>query len=377
MSWWTVTPAELSEIRSKYNVSVWPQPNSERVDVNFRFQWCDPNASAVADRWFCGVKYEADIELEFFAVVDLLAIGQSHLFGESGADADDRTIQVEVKEFPVSAPHPFFGFGGTSIDIGLARPGFDTSHVEKFFPFPAVVGSPILTGSITNLGGSLLGPWERVYDDGLNPTIPFPGFLRWKCNTVSSCWDLPGEATEFGVGFAEFNGVDAYVQLDVPLTSTNAPFIYELEFRLHTLHQYPFMGREAAGGFLGHALNNNLLFGNLNRPTTYVADVGVWHKWRLEFEQTGPLSYDLLVDDINVWSQVTNRQSIRFQNLGVFRHNTTGTQWADLDMRNLKIWSGAAPSTIVELDMPLIVNALDFGPNLNHGTTFNMDLPSV
>jgi hypothetical protein len=48
-----------------------------------------------------------------------------------------------------------------------------------------------------------------------------------------------------------------------------------------------------------------------------------------------------------------------------------------MDIRDLKIETGTPGDYETLLDMPLRTNALDIGPNENHGTTFNMDLPSV
>ena len=72
----------------------------------------------------------------------------------------------------------------------------------------------------------------------------------------------------------------------------------------------------------------------------------------------------------------SNRQNVLFNNLGVFRHNDPGVIWGDFDMRLLKLQTGPPGNLVTVLDMPLIENALDLSVNANHGTTFNMDLPS-
>jgi hypothetical protein len=123
--------------------------------------------------------------------------------------------------------------------------------------------------------------------------------------------------------------------------------------------------------------DDDFTLGALRLDTSFTPNLGQWYNWRLEFEQRAQLSYDLLIDGQNVMARTTNRQSLPFNVIGAYKRGIPGTLWSDVNMRNVKWFTGDAPSTDVELDMPLFENALDLGPNENHGTTFNMELPSI
>jgi hypothetical protein len=192
---------------------------------------------------------------------------------------------------------------------------------------------------------------------------------------LSECYDFPLHP-DLDPGFAAFNGVDAYISLTQNTPNFNAPFVLQADVRLHDVTSFwPIFGKEGTGGFVGMD-GDDLIFVILILDTDWVPVLDTWFNWRLEFEQETQLGYKLFIDDVEVMHRTTNRVFAQLNNLGVYRHNSDPTIWANMDMKNLKILTGDPPSTDVKLDMPLIVNALDSGPLENHGTTFNMDLPS-
>jgi len=213
-----------------------------------------------------------------------------------------------------------------------------------------------------------LGRWVHFEAD---PAWPFD--LEIDIWAVNECFPF----VQSDVGFAAMNGTDAYIALTRPIAQTNNPFVVQADIQWNSVTEQPFFGIGGTGGFGGMRVNDDMTWGNLRRPTTFTPTLGQWYAWRLEFEQNGQLRYDMFIDGGNIWGQVTNRQFLNFNRLGVYKQGVGGALWSDILMRDLKWFTGAAPSTFVELDMPLRANALDLSVGANHGTTFNMDLPSV
>lgn len=289
------------------------------------------------------------------------------IFGQTVKDpVSDAFLQFSIKEV---SNLPFFSGPGREMVFHL----FDTPQrqVRVTAEFSDVGGGGLRWnanhGNSVSRGGSNftgpLWPWEDN---------------RFEWYPVPECYTFPpAGVTIDGPGHAEFNGIDSYIALDQIISGWNTPHIMQADIRLHDVTTFwPILGREAVGGFHGMD-DNDIVFCTSTLITTWTPILDTWVKWRYEFEQTGQLQHQLFIDDVSVFNSPGNRQFCVFGNLGVYKHNIAGTIWGNFDMRNLKIWQGAAPSTDVILDMPLQVNALDHGPLGNNGTPFNMDLPAV
>lgn len=203
------------------------------------------------------------------------------------------------------------------------------------------------------------------------------GFTDQSCEVyaVSECYEFPNHP-DFDPGFADFNGIDGYISLTNDITQFNLAHVIDVDVRLFSpLDFWPVLGRDNNGGFIGME-GPFFIFGALKVFTAFVADVGRWYNWRVEFEQPDLLKVKLFIDDVEMSSNIISRLNSPFNVLGVWRRTQPQELWAQADFRNLKILNGTAPSTDVVLDMPLLVNALDLGPLANHGTTHNMELPS-
>jgi hypothetical protein len=122
---------------------------------------------------------------------------------------------------------------------------------------------------------------------------------------------------------------------------------------------------------------SDVIYGGTRRSSTWTPVDDVWFNWRMEFEQDIGLTMKVFIDDVEVSNFATNRMNVPINRIGVYKQGDPGAFWTDGAFKNMKLWMGDPPSTDVELDMPLSENALDFGPKSNHGTTFNMPLPSV
>lgn len=176
---------------------------------------------------------------------------------------------------------------------------------------------------------------------------------------------------------ASFNGTDAYIQLGDLGSFPFNPFKISCEIRLNqTANHWPVLGRDGAGGFCGMR-DDNIVFGSFEIDTSWTPVTDVWFPWVFEFEWPDLLKYKLKIGGSTVWNSVQVRQNFPMDTIGVYKHGISGTLWADMDMRDLKIETGSPSSPVTLIDMPLRENALDLGPNANHGTTFNMVLPSV
>lgn len=377
MTWWDPTITEEIVIRQKFKIPVWPAPNTNRVDGRFRFTHCLPDASAMAGRWFVRVSPVVDPFQEHYAVVDVEALDNQHLFGESGLDDFDRTLTVDIKQWDPPDTPPNWPMSGTVITFTLTHPTLTHSSYERMYPHPFVAGAPFLQTSLSDVGSPLNGPWEKYLNHVPGATVPFANGTRWHGSTVSQCWDLPGQPMVFGPGAAEFNGVDAYIALDHDTFTHNDNHFLEADIRRLDTLLLPILGRETSGSIWG--LDDDEGWYSVQRfnPIVYPA-VGTWFKYRQEFEWSSGLQlrYQVFIDDVMVFDATRSRINAFWQNLGV-RRRAGPTDWGKFDMKNLKVLRGTPATPIVSLDMPLIENALDLGPDANHGTTFNMDLPSV
>jgi hypothetical protein len=176
---------------------------------------------------------------------------------------------------------------------------------------------------------------------------------------------------------AAFNGSDAYIALDNDILTFNKDFIIDVDIRLNVADGWmPVFGRAGLGGFIGMD-GSDVIYGGTRRSSSWTPVADEWFNWRMEFEQSIGLTMIVYIDDVEVSNFATNRMNVPINRIGVYKQGASGSLWTNGDFKNMKLWMGDPPSTDVELDMPLFENALDSGPKANHGTTFNMALPSV
>lgn len=377
MSWWVATEQERDEILSKWNIALWPAPNTARVHRFMRMHKMLPDFNPAAGRIFVELLPATLPPQVLRAIVTIDNFAENDCWGETEADEDGRKIKLSIRADDDFVDDQANHWSGMVYAVEYSRTGFDwkrisfidalgphTSQQARFPPF-------VQHDAFNRFAG------EKNEQGGPNPDWGFTPFPQVAMSSVSECSSPAGAPAPAVAGRAEFNGVDAYIALDHNLKRVNQDFIISARIRLHnTTGFWPIMGVEGTGGFMGMD-GPDLIFGNFRQPTTWTPVLDQWFTWRLEFEQLTQLGYKLFIDDIEVHSFTGSRQQMAFNTLGVFRHNDPGVIWGDFDMQNLKYLSGNAPSTNVELDMPLDVNALDVGPDANHGTTFNMALPSV
>jgi hypothetical protein len=311
-----------------------------------------------------------------YPVIEMDGAGGDGLHGTTGPNWDGRTVELDIIEHPTD---DFVGSDSPGLEYAFTFKKTDrddyvwTWFYETTSPFGVITLIPMLADDgnpATNV--VVIKPDPQFMDVDWPPLGPA---ADWQWTPHGQCFVVP-DPPDLENG-AEFNGVDAYIELDHALSNTNAPMIFEADIKFNTIQENPFFGVGSTGGFGGFRDDHDFTWISLRPDPTFDATVGQWYKVRFEFEQRAQLSYDLFIDDVNVWAATQSRQHTAFNRLGVYKQGVSGTLWADLSMKNLKWWSGAAPSTDLILDMPLIDNALDLSDDENHGTTFNMDLPST
>lgn len=350
-----------------HKISRWPQNGSLRSDTKYRnlgSQFDNP----IATRYLVNVKG--------FLVGD--PVDDPTLDTWGWLDIPDGTVDDFEGE---TAASPF-----------VPRCEFQILHVDVL-PTLGVPGIHILA-TWFNAAGSFTTGYEYKDEGGVGftpqvNTVSRPpdhrssldngfGFISRSCEVfaMSECYEFPFHP-DFDPGFADFNGIDGYISLSQNVTFANAPFRLSAEVRLRsTVNQWPILGKENSGGFFG-MIDSRIIFCNLLLPTSWTPVKDVWVTWVYEFEPVTQLQHKLTIAGTVVRDSTNNRQQCNFNNLGVFRRTQPGVLWADMDMRHLKIETGTPGNYTTLLDMPLLVNALDSGPQANHGTTHNMLLPST
>lgn len=376
MPWFDVNPSQSvldffqsHPARSTRHVAKWPHPNTVRINCRFRVKDTDPELIPLASRY--GLYYHKaipgwdpdDVDFSAFGWWEFEVRGDNHIGVTTEENSAGYTLDINIKHFEEL---PSIGTPGIEyrVDFDHAALGILEYHEE----YPASVMTNLWKYDMNTFVFSDIfhGYWTQ-------PVPPYAELLLPRLFAADECYEFDPPAPEM----AEFNGTDAYIALTSNLANVNQDFIISADIRLHnTTGFWPIMGREGQGGFLGMD-EEDLIFGSLRLASSWTPVLDEWFSWRLEFEQDGQLKYKLFINDTEVLDRTTNRQNILFNTLGVYRHGVSGTIWADMDMKNLVFLNGDNPSTDVELDMPLFEDALDDGPNENHGTTFNMALPST
>lgn len=370
------TQSDHSNFRFDIRVSKWPNPDTNRLKVEFRMALGQGLPFPRPQRfklWMDNVPEAPNNRL--YPIIDLDAAGEFQLFGTSGVDISGREVEMAIIEH-LLPDFPGSDFPGIEYRFKFKQIGFDDYNEQWYWEHESVVHPPtdilMQVSSLTSVNNLIF-----VHDipSELNLTWPTNDFVpQFNWEGMSECYTFHPE--DLQALSAEFNGADSYIALDHNLVNTNSDFVIEARLRLHAPDDFwPLMGIEGSGGFLGME-GSDFIFGNLRLATSWTPLLNQWFTWRIEFEQPEQLKYRLFIDDVEVMDRTVARQHLQFNRLGVHKHSVPDTTWAHMDMKFLKFLTGAYPSSIVALDMPCAADACDIGPDANHGETFNMELPS-
>lgn len=367
---------EYANFRAAQRVAKWPPDATPRTHCSFRMALGEGLPFPRPQRFLCFMDTVPDEPLDkAYPFIDMESSGEFELEGEAGANEFGRNVHLKIKEHP-EPTFPGIEIPGIEYFFRFTMPTFDDFTVTYFFKnedhqqIPRDV--PMMADAFDDSNQAVI-----FWDDTMALSIDWPagGFennFNWK--PMSRCFTFPEELPPLGM--AEFNGIDSYISLLNTLAGFAQPFKLDAEIRLHDVTTFwPILGRDLSGGFFGMD-GADIIFGTLRKPTSWVPVLDQWFTWEYEFEPLTQLQHKLTINDVVVNDSTNSRQFSTFNNLGVFRHGVPATIWGNFDMRNLLYRKGTPGNYTTVLNMPLNTDACDIGPNLNHGTTFNMTLPS-
>jgi hypothetical protein len=350
-------------------VSWWPHPNSARINCLFRIKHTFPQLIPIAGRYGFYyherfVDWDVDTpELNQMGAFEAVPIEANHVRLTLGENAEGFSVVIDIEGVEVT---PNEGLQGVVCTVVITHATFGTqTAVGEYSVIPTRQNWFHNQNTDTEAPA---GGW--IYENDPTWTIPV---LVPVLFAVADCYEFDRLPPEF----ASLNGADAYIELTDLMSFANSPFKMACEIRLNqTVNHWPILGRDGTGGFFGME-GDDIVFGNLQLDTSWEPITDTWFTWVYEFEPVTQLQHKLTIAGTVVKDATHSRQSPPFDMIGVYKHGVSGTLWADMDIRDLKIETGTPGDYETLLDMPLRVNALDVGPNANHGTTFNMRLPSV
>jgi len=359
-------------IGQKHLVSKWPQPNNPRVNSWFRmyatvgnfpmpgrvpFQWQSfsqdpPNPPPVINRW---------------GWVQMEAIAPMHVRGLSGLDpVTGAEMEVNIEYFDSM---PVSGFRGVELKHTVSIGAEFSVRSYEFRDVPPNVfkwdynqfqSEPV---TFLNFGTDSAG-W------------PYASTAIQSC-AVSDCYDFPPPPTGPNPGYAVFNDVDAYIALTNNTPSIAGRWRIQADVRYHSLPQNWILCHSNLVNNIAGTGDPNAWYRSNNGPINPQFPLDVWLNFSFEREWRVPTGnrFQLFINDQERANFGGVNFALVFNRLGGDR-GTVPRQFGDFDMRNLLVQTNNAGMLNTILDMPLINNACDEGPLANHGTAFNMGLPS-
>jgi hypothetical protein len=346
-----------------HKISQWPHPGSLRAETRYR-NFDGQHDFPIATRYLVHIVATGGTAPTFFDDQDMWA----------WIDIDSGTVNNFEGEswFNPFLPRSFLQINHVETLETLQVPG--TSLICQWFNSR---GFYTVSYEWSDQGGVKFKPDVNTKDKPPDLRIPQNNDYGYtdveiEVYAVSECYVFPADPT-LPEQSAAFNGSDSYIKLTQNIPVLSNPFKMSADIRLHdTTGHWPLFGFDGSGGFTG-GNEDDVLFGLLTIPTTWVPVLDVWFNWRFEFEQHLQLNYRVYVDDVQVAERTFGRQFGNRNTIGVYKHGVSGTIWANIDVKNLTLLTGVVPSSDVALLMPLAFDAQDHGPLENHGEAFNID----
>lgn len=357
-------------------VSKWPRSGSKRIACEFRMGLGEGKPFPRPDRFICQMHdVPGAPNGRLYAYVDMDVAGPFHIFGTSGLNVQGRTIDLDIVEH-LTADFDGSDFPGIEYHFVIKKTGSDDFNWTWYFESESPPGTqrdiPMRADSSTPGAGVVEQFDDPQFLDVDWPPIAVSNQLQWF--TMSECYDFPELAPPLGK--AEFNGVDAQIDLQMATGVDSGPFFLTMDLILYDRVANPFLGFSAANSAF-QMIGEQLFWGPVAIANNIFPANGVPFNLKVEFEWSKglQLTYTTWIDDIEVAQVTTNRQSFNIDQLG--KRNQLGSAvFGHFDMWNLLFIRGTFAVPIVELDMVLDQDACDAGPMQNDGTTINMNLPS-
>lgn len=367
-------PPQYDVAANNRKVAPWPQPNGPRVDCRFRQNYGQYLPAPRPSQFFFRMNLDTPPGIvRQNGSVNLLAVSDTLLRGNSGTSPDGYTVifEIELFEFPVVEPH--FGTSGIRYNFILQNDGFPDLYFRQFIARSedgGLASVPLLqgyVGAVTGLGTEYSNFDPFVFTYISNP-IQWNFFTWWP---LSECLVL--EEDDVG-GFAEMNGTDSYVSFPTFFSNHGPRFKAEWEVRPHVdADTSCFVYTGFTSFWSGHSGIGSVRWWNIiiNIVPNLVLDE--WNQVRMEFNWSIPGStYTVWINDVLAGSTGAGVRILPMDNIG----SVNGFGPGIFDLRNFKLTDGnpIVPRTFI--DLPLLVDACDLGVDAQKGTTHNMALPS-
>lgn len=350
----------------RHKVSRWPTHGTPRSSAIFRVRYSHQwNPTAL--KWLVHVRRWNDVpldppnqDIDRWGEFELGVLpGEERLYGicESG--------DLDVFEMWVEAVDTIPTVGKPGVLVTADWRNLNTSgglKWERYWAFDAA------------------RPWQReMYTDIDLPshsvdTLQQPANFdhsQVEVFSVSDCYEFARFPEE--EGFADI-GPGRWIEFPVDFPHTLGPI--RVEFDIHPINDIDLAVtslrrfQSFSGGFAG--LNTFRWWNrtvNLNPTLT----LGAWQHVEAEWNWSVPgAEWRVWIDGQLAGQQPETAQNNPFDNIGWNEGNGPG----EFKLRNFKQFSGSAAAPILDVDLPLTLNACDGGIGMQKGTTFNMDVPS-
>jgi hypothetical protein len=292
-------------------------------------------------------------------------MGEDHLFGTAGPDPDGWDASIEIVAL---ASLPSAGVPGILQHFRVTEPGggwkqFTYENPRDHVSAPWTPRMSVEDMQLDAFASNSSFDW------------PFETFENtWTRMSVPECYSFPFPP---GEGFANFNELDAWIDLKTTTGVIGAPWQWSADLYIRDPnHMMPLVSTTTSNSFSGYDGGRGW-WSLAGITSSQQIPIEQWFTFRLERKWSFPTSNNnrLFFDDVQVSSQSKPNYAQQFNALGGNRPNPVVNKWSDMRMRNLLLRKGNPASPTVVLDMPLTDNTCDLSPNANHGTPFNMLLP--
>lgn len=368
-------PQSIVDALNNTKKALWPRDETNRSDARFRHLLGEGMPYPRPSRWVVRIVPDTALPTVFRnGWLDLSAISDTVLTGSTGMSAEGYQMDLTLTSYGTTVD-PNFGFNGIEYDLTFLSAGGDTFFYKYMIP----VDEPTFFYETIPLdwlwSPDQFNEYQYVTTDytlGMQPDFPNNNLGHaLSLFSVSECWSFPAPPV---AGFAEFNGIDAYIENRSITLNTNTQWRHEFDIRLHENPDVLYLAKSF--NTTKYCLISPVRIIYRGRIVTFSTALNLNQWYHIDFRYEW-LSADGLyrvaidggADDTLAHTGVADRWD-RFGKRG------SSTVIGKFDMRNFVLTNGPASSAVVFLDQNFDVNACDAGPDGRDGDTFFMSLPS-
>lgn len=348
-------------------ISKWPHAGSNRVNCLFHLEHGKPKNYWVwsASRWAVEIEsHTAPFEFKYRGWLDVEPVGQNHLFGSTGYNSDGWECTLDIQAYD---PAPQFTFPGV---VTIQR----WQHETQPFYWQSTLWFIDFFGQGWEEQMTLIEDNATYQEYDTNPQVGGQ-VVGWYGRAMPECFSFP--TLSAGPGFAEGNGVDAYIQMDTETIDAVNRWRWEADVYLRSYANAHVMVNSISGARIT-GINETLAYWrSINIPYSPPVPLNEWHHIAVERSWQSPVGalMKIFVDGQERGSAVRGNPSNKFDGILGARDVVPKT-YANMDIKNLILMTGSPEAPLILLNMPMIDNACQSPPQSNNGTTHNMALPS-